>query len=187
MKGEWCYFKSYFSKEYCNSLIEKTKSLDFSPGNMGISGEMIDSNLRKVMCLNLDDIYFDQFYSELWDLQVVANNQWFNFAIDEIEVVQLLQYSGKNLSKYESHKDTFWVTKNQKHRKLTAIVQLSDPNSYEGGDFTLYDCGEYPLPEEIREQGTVIIFPSMIYHKVSEVTSGTRHSAVSWFLGPYFR
>ena len=152
MKGEWCYFKSYFSKEYCNSLIEKTKSLDFSPGNMGISGEMIDSNLRKVMCLNLDEVYFDQFYSELWDLQVVANNQWFNFAIDEIEV-----------------------------------VQLSDPNSYEGGDFTLYDCGEYPLPEEIREQGTVIIFPSMIYHKVSEVTSGTRHSAVSWFLGPYFR
>jgi PKHD-type hydroxylase len=187
MKGEWCYFKSYFSKEYCNLLIEKSIECDFTYGKMGTDNQDFNLDQRNVMCLNLDRNIFSHFYDELWKLQVIANNQWFNFSVDENEIIQMLKYEGKVGGKYERHKDTFWVTPDEKHRKITAVIQLSDSNSYLGGDLTLFDCIEYPDRKEIREQGTVIFFPSFIFHKVNEVTYGTRYSAVSWFLGSKFR
>jgi predicted 2-oxoglutarate/Fe(II)-dependent dioxygenase YbiX len=50
-------------------------------------------------------------------------------------------------------------------------------NDYEGGKFIMFDNIEYNI-----EAGDVIIFPSnFLYpHRVSEVTSGTRYSYVSW-------
>lgn len=189
MLGEWCYFKSYFSKEYCNLLLETAKCYndDFYSGNMGVTGEVSNLEFRNVMCMNLDRSIFSYFYKELWHLQTIANKQWFNFLVDETEVIQLLEYDSKVGAKYEKHQDTFWITPNQKHRKLTAVVQLSDSDSYSGGDLTLFNCAEYPNSEDIRQQGTVIFFPSFIFHKANKVTSGIRHSAVSWFLGPKFR
>lgn len=38
MKGEWCYFKSYCSSDYCNSIIEKSKNLEFQKGNLDEDG-----------------------------------------------------------------------------------------------------------------------------------------------------
>lgn len=187
MKGEWCYFKSYFSKEYCDTLLKKTKNSDFYSGNMGLNGEISDIEYRNVLCLDLDRNIFSDFYQELWKLQVIANNQWFDLLTEEIETVQLLKYDGKVRGKYERHQDTFWITQNGKHRKLTSVVQLSDPNSYSGGDLTLFDCVEYPNSEDMKQQGTVIFFPSFIFHKANEVTSGIRYSVVSWYLGPKFR
>jgi hypothetical protein len=38
MKGEWCYFKSYFSIDYWDSIIEKSKGLQFQTVNPVTSG-----------------------------------------------------------------------------------------------------------------------------------------------------
>jgi len=45
--------------------------------------------------------------------------------------------------------------------------------------------GEEQLYEvkEIRPKGSVIIFPSFTYHKVSPITEGIRYSLVAWALG----
>jgi PKHD-type hydroxylase len=40
---------------------------------------------------------------------------------------------------------------------------------------------------EIREKGSVIVFPSFIWHRVTPVTAGTRYSLVNWNLGFPFR
>jgi len=37
--------------------------------------------------------------------------------------------------------------------------------------------------EEIKEQGSVVIFPSFTFHRVTPVTKGTRYSLVSWSVG----
>jgi len=70
-------------------------------------------------------------------------------------------------------------------RKLCFIVQLSDPNSYEGGDVILHNTP--PQTEGYRVQGSVIVFPSYWLHKISPVTKGTRHSIVGWMHGHSFR
>ncbi len=70
-------------------------------------------------------------------------------------------------------------------RKLTFGVQLSSPDDYEGGEFEVlayYD--PFPFP---NSQGTVVLFPSFIVHRVKPLTAGVRHSLVGWIGGPHLR
>ena len=79
-----------------------------------------------------------------------------------------------------------------KIRKLSMTVNLSHPNEYSGGnlkfDFGPHSrVGRYHTCEEIRPRGSIIVFPSNIYHQVTPITKGTRHSLVMWSLGLPFR
>jgi PKHD-type hydroxylase len=70
-------------------------------------------------------------------------------------------------------------------RKLSAVVQLSLPSSYAGGDLKFM---EYHNPEEdIRQQGTILVFPAFEWHKVERVTTGNRYSMVMFVNGRPFR
>jgi PKHD-type hydroxylase len=40
---------------------------------------------------------------------------------------------------------------------------------------------------QLRKRGTVIIFPSFLQHRVTEVKRGTRYSLVQWYNGPEFK
>ena len=75
-----------------------------------------------------------------------------------------------------------------KIRKISLTLNLNKPGEYEGGnlkfDFGPHAAGERFLEcEEIRPQGSIIIFPSFVYHQVTPVTKGTRYSLVLWTLG----
>jgi PKHD-type hydroxylase len=71
-------------------------------------------------------------------------------------------------------------------RKLSVVVQLSNPEDYEGGNLQILDEGgqSYIAP---RKRGTVIIFDSRSQHRVLKVTKGTRKSLVSWVVGPRWK
>lgn len=58
---------------------------------------------------------------------------------------------------------------------LTGLVALN--NDYEGGQFIMWENTELKL-----KQGSMIVFPSnfMYPHRVNTITSGARHSCVSW-------
>jgi PKHD-type hydroxylase len=75
-----------------------------------------------------------------------------------------------------------------KVRKISMTINLNLPGEYEGGnlkfDYGPHNDGQrFYECEEIRPQGSVIIFPSFIDHTVTPVTSGTRYSLVLWTLG----
>ena len=80
-----------------------------------------------------------------------------------------------------------------KVRKLSCTVSLSDETEYEGGDFEFDfrnadDGSNQPqVCKEIRPKGSVVVFPSFVWHRVNPVTSGTRYSLVIWNLGWPFR
>ena len=42
-------------------------------------------------------------------------------------------------------------------------------------------------PEIVRNKGTIVVFPSFVWHRVTPVTKGTRYSLVVWNLGLPFR
>lgn len=70
-------------------------------------------------------------------------------------------------------------------RKLSLTVQLSDPQSYEGGEFEVrMGAKDLAMPKGI---GTVLAFPSFVLHRVTQITRGTRRSLVVWAHGPAFR
>ena len=69
-------------------------------------------------------------------------------------------------------------------RKLSIVIQLSDPKDYDGGDFEFFDEGGNG---KFRGKGSVLVFPSVHMHRVTEVTSGVRYSLVSWAEGLRWR
>ena len=46
---------------------------------------------------------------------------------------------------------------------------------------------KFRAQQNAREQGSIIIFPSFVYHQVTPVTRGLRQSLVGWIAGPTFR
>ena len=84
-----------------------------------------------------------------------------------------------------------------KIRKLSVTVSLSDPSEYEGGnlefdfrnqvDWERNKKSKIKECTEIRPRGSIIVFPSFVWHRVNPVTRGTRYSLVIWNLGLPFR
>jgi Uncharacterized iron-regulated protein len=56
----------------------------------------------------------------------------------------------------------------------------------------MFDMGQQRTDQfhkvnEIRKQGSMIVFPSFQKHSVQKITKGTRYSLVAWFLGRPWR
>jgi len=71
-------------------------------------------------------------------------------------------------------------------RKLSFVLQLSNPEDYEGGNLQLLaeDGNSYFAP---RKRGTIIVFDSRTQHRVLKVTKGIRKSLVGWVVGPRWK
>ena len=86
----------------------------------------------------------------------------------------------------ENIQENFIITNIEKIRKLSFILQLSDPDDYEGGEvqFMSGDGNTYFAP---KTRGTVIVFDSRTPHRVKKVISGHRKSLVGWVVGPRWK
>lgn len=80
------------------------------------------------------------------------------------------------------------------HRKLSLVVQLSDPGDYSGAELDLFQVHEDSTDAELAafthattRRGSVVVFPAFEYHRVRPLGAGTRYSLVCWMSGPAFR
>ena len=79
-----------------------------------------------------------------------------------------------------------------KTRKLSLTLQLTDRTQYEGGDFQFkwiqdkQDLVRVITVDDAKDIGTIIIFPSFIYHQVLPIIKGKRESLVNWSIGKPF-
>lgn len=114
-----------------------------------------------------------------------ANRDGFGFDLTEFgESPQVARYDSAREGHFDWHSDIgagTWAAK----RKLTIVVQLSDPTDYEGGALELRpDSNIATAP---RGRGIATVFPSFVLHRVTPVTRGTRWSLTLWAHGPAFR
>lgn len=73
-------------------------------------------------------------------------------------------------------------------RKISVSVNLSPADDYEGGDLEFRNGLGLPAQgPDIRPQGSVVVFPSNVGHRVTAVTRGTRYALVAWLVGPALR
>ena len=123
----------------------------------------------------------------IWKYALHANQHYFGFHIDDLPSLQFTEYDAAENGKYDRHQDTFWLRPDGKHRKMSMVIQLTDPDMYEGGDFELYGTSQPPPAHAFRSQGGIIFFPSLMDHAALPVTEGVRNSLVGWFEGPSWR
>ena len=69
---------------------------------------------------------------------------------------------------------------------------LTDHTTYDGGLLQFYngdrpyEDADHDIERDIKSVGTVIVFDSRDWHRVTPVTKGTRYSIVCWTVGPNF-
>jgi len=191
MKGEWCYFKSYFSKDYCEKIIQDALMVEPQQATTYVpSGDQeVTPDIRRsiVRFLKADDSRFSDLFDVLWKTQLVANREFFNFHVSKLDFIQFAEYHERDNGAYGAHQDTLWMTNDEYHRKLSCTITLSHSDDYVGGDFQFVDANTHPLDSDLRLQGTVLYFPSFFKHQVTPVIRGVRYSLTAWFEGPKWR
>jgi len=110
------------------------------------------------------------------------NANYFGFDLTGLsEKIQLTNYHENNRGTYGWHQDFG----NQISRKLSLVLQLSDPSEYEGGQLQLFTSKE---PINIpKKKGLIVVFPAWTVHQVTPVVKGTRQTLVTWVSGPSFK
>lgn len=123
-------------------------------------------------------------FEKLADVVSSLNAQFFRFDLTGFgEPIQLTHYDQAEHGMYGWHQD--YGGRIAPSRKLSIVLQLTDPAQYEGGNLQVMTGGE---PQTVRKQrGLVTAFPSYALHQVTPVTQGTRQSLVAWISGPAFR
>lgn len=210
LNNYYWYFKSALTPKFCNDVInfalQKKEVLARTGGydNENLSKKEI-KDIKKIR--NSDLVWLDDawIYKELHPFVHRANRlAGWNFEWHRSENCQFTKY--KLNQYYDWHCDS-WKEKYKrknindpdhgKVRKLSMTCQLTDGSEYEGGELE-FDFRDYAPPmrqeikhlkkcKEILTKGSIIIFPSHVWHRVKPVTKGVRYSLVVWHLGYPFK
>lgn len=181
----WAYI-NVFTPEECDKIIEFGKQKTLRDATVGASKDnpqgVEDREYRKSNIAWLNEEDFADLYTRLIPVVNHANNNYFNFDLFGFtESLQFTEYTSPG-DNYKYHTDRVYKST---VRKLSMVVQLTDPSTYEGGELEIL-LGETPekLP---KTQGTVLFFPSYTLHRVTPMVAGTRYSLVTWLGGPPFK
>lgn len=121
-------------------------------------------------------------YEKMSNLCKIANKNMWNFDIwGYQDNFQYTVYYGDG-GHYDWHAD---LGPGISNRKISCVLQLSDPEEYEGGDLQMNPGGNIlNVPKGL---GVVCFFPSFLLHRVTPLNGGVRKSLVNWFCGANLR
>ena len=171
-------------KEFCHAALEQ---LDWNTSEIG-SVSTKQGTFVNDPSYRINDNIWQHFMQPLGCIarrytdEANHASEW-EYALEGQEHTQICRYKGENTGHYDWHTDSY-PPKNGIQRKLTCVILLNDPSEFEGGILQLKDMEDDVL---LKQQGSIVVFPSFIEHRVTPVTKGVRYTAVSWAYGPSFR
>ena len=196
---DYWFWESAIPSNLCDDIVKHGLSKQESKAFTGTADEPTpEETADKIRQSNVSWLNDRWIYNTLHPYVDAANkNAGWNFDWDWSENIQFTKYKLNQF--YDWHQDAYDKVypenygSNQagKIRKLSIIVTLVDGSEYDGGDLQMNFRHKHKIDEiktinEIRPKGSVIVFPSYIFHRVTPVTRGTRYSLVNWNLGyPY--
>ena len=200
------FFKKAIPNRICDDIVRYGKQLQ---DEMAITGGFSNKKLNQKQFKDLKEkrdsniVWMSDrwIYREIQPYVHKANESagW-NFQWDFSEACQFTKYNKGQY--YDWHCDSWpkaYQRKNDdpingKIRKLSVTVTLSEPKEYKGGelefDFRNLDPNKKPHIRkctEILPKGSLVVFPSFVWHRVCPVKSGERNSLVIWNLGWPFK
>lgn len=177
------FFENIFSEEECNEIIKIGENSNLFEGRVGGGENDLRTSIRKS---EIGFLEYDPEYSWIFDkiaeCAIEANNAMWDFDVwgfgDGLQYTKYYEDGGH----YDWHFDVGATVAN---RKISIVLQLSEPEEYDGGLLQL-NLGNQVV-EVPRSKGNVAIFPSYLLHRVTPVVAGERKSLVAWISGPTFR
>ena len=206
LKNYYYYFQEALTPRFCDEVIkygiskqeqlaltgsyDKKKSLD----------KKDVKDLKKIRNSNITWLNDRWIYKEIQPYIHEANRlAGWNFNWDFSESCQFTKYKLNQFydwhcdswpNPYDNEKD---LNVHGKIRKLSVTCSLSDPKDYKGGELEFdyrnknpNEKNNFKKCKEILPRGSIVVFPSFVWHRVKPVTKGNRYSLVIWNLGyPY--
>ena len=187
----------YWDKEISYEICQKIISLgegNWNQATIGTNpheiGPFDKKDVRKSDVAWINDQWV---YDLIWSYMVSANEQagW-KYEIVAAEDCQVTRYTKKGFYAWHrdgtgSHNEIINKPGNKflhgNVRKLSMSLILN--NDYENGNFEMGKLFSKDKVPRLKE-GSIIVFPSFMEHRVTPVTKGTRYSLVAWFVGPPF-
>ena len=202
------YFQSAIPERICDDIVKYGHQLQHQMAVTGGYGDGKKLNQKQIKDLKTKRDSNIVWMSDRWIYKEIqpyvhrANESagW-NFNWDFSESCQFTKYQKGQY--YDWHCDSWDRPYIREHandpshgkiRKLSVTVTLSDPKDYKGGelefDFRQNDPDkkrQIRKCKEILPKGSLVVFPSFVWHRVCPVTRGERNSLVIWNLGYPFR
>jgi PKHD-type hydroxylase len=178
-------FTSIFNIEECEKIIKLGKRLNMSSSSVGDKSQ--SDTINSIRSSNNSWIpinqYTDWIYQRIDKAVKGMNDKFFEFDLVSIENLQFTEYHSNKSGHYSKHIDMHHNCLHPNlYRKLSFSIQLSDPQTYEGGNLLVYFSKEPSNAN--REIGSGSFFPSYALHEVTPTTKGVRYSLVGWATGP---
>ena len=191
------YFTSAISKKDCQKIIKAGFSKTIKKGTiMTMNPKKLSKNdisiLKKIRKSTCSFLYEKWIYDLLHKYVSIANRDagW-NYTLTHSEGTQFTIYNKNNF--YDWHQDATVINRETKiSRKISCVVNLSDPKDYKGGE--LQFCAPVPgkkdkiyTAKEIMPQGSIAVFTASTWHRVTPITKGLRYSLVNWTNGEHIK
>lgn len=177
------YYANAFTPEEIIQIRELGDSLKTQKAVTGGEGEGTVSDYRISEIAWIDENPNSSWlYNKIANYALDANQQMWNFDIwGYFDQLQYTIYYG-NGGHYDWHAD---LGPGISNRKLSCVLQLSDPQEYDGGELQMnIGSSIISVPKGL---GTLCFFPSFLLHRVTPLTSGVRKSLVTWLAGANLR
>jgi PKHD-type hydroxylase len=207
LQNYYWYFTGALSHKFCNEVIEFGKMQQeqtAKTGNLSDDTKLSKEEIKKIKKKRNSNIVWmkdNWIYKEIMPYVELANKSagW-NFDFNYSESCQFTKYAPNQY--YGWHCDSWEVPYNQpddlnyngKIRKLSVTCSLSDSSEYSGGELEFnFNHPEKKTKDNIRKcneilpKGSIVVFPSFVWHRVCPVNQGTRYSLVIWNLGYPFK
>ena len=170
----WQWQKGEIPDEMCDCIVNSIDDTLYKKGTTGNNNKLLARNVNI------------QFINNTWINALLCGyiryanslNFHYNLSDEDKELAQISKYSVGQF--YGEHRD-FGTNDDSITRKLSLTVQLSDEDSYEGGDLIFYNGSI--KDKAPRGKGSVIVFDSRLFHEITPVIKGTRYSLVKWYHG----
>jgi len=199
----WC-FPKVVPERICDDIVKYALSLK---DRMAVTGPLDRNKLDRAQIKNLKKkrdsniVWLNErwIFNEIQPFVIRANiNAGWNFQWDWTESCQFTKYSKGQY--YDWHSDSWPKAYNNpgtpvhgKNRKLSVTLSLSDEKSYKGGELEFdfrnveREKQKTKICKEIKPKGSLVVFPSDVWHRIKPIKQGYRYSLVVWNVGDPFR
>lgn len=180
-----CYYiNNAVNPEDCDSFVDSYKSKEFETGEIKLdNGNQSEEEIRKSKILWIHPKHL--MVRTVWSYILEANAINFKLVLDgNHDYAQLTKYDS-TVHHYGWHTDhpLGSTESNTPIRKLSAILQLSKPEDYKGCDLQVFN-GDREPEKPVIDQGSLTIFRSEEWHRITNLIEGERYSLVFWATGP---
>ena len=165
--------ENLLSDDFIQKLLTHSTLGDFQDSKVGQRVDEKQKILKDFFfpsdeCGPIDSLFFstcDELIQETFGVKIQYRERW-----------KIGHYNGDKRGHYNLHTDT---QGGMGHRQMSCVIALSNPDDYEGGELVLPE-----LKRQFRlQKGSAILFDPSLMHGVLPVTSGERHTLLSFMFG----